>query len=201
MDINEIMEKLKGSMLGEHMEFMHELYEELNTRQVRFCDDFNLHCKEDCCSCCEHFVPDLTDLEAQYMALGLISEGRDQEILELLNNRDDDMPPCPLCDSEKHIYHCKVYEWRPLICRLFGSAVTKDKTGADTFRNCKWNEHVREITNAELEAKKDEVVVMSDYGMRLEEEDPDNTSTRLIRSALAPAVEKLKLILSYEEMQ
>jgi len=92
-----------------------------------------------------------------------------------------------------------IYRWRPLLCRLFGAAVSKDKNGEPTFRNCKWNENTHEITTASMENDMKDVVVMSDYGMRLEEMNINNTQTRLITEALEPALEKINLILSYEE--
>ena len=198
MELTEIMEQLKDSLLGKHMEFMHDMYNELEEAQVRFCSDFDLHCKDDCCECCKHFQPDVTDLEAQYLALGLISEGREQEILDLLKSQPEYPDRCPLCDPVPGHPHCMIYRWRPLLCRLFGAAVTRDKEGAAAFRNCRWNEHTHAISSAELSGS-DDVVYMSDYGMRLEEEDIDNTETRLLAEALPPAVEKVRLILSYEE--
>jgi len=199
MEIQELFDKLKGSVLGEQMEALHNLYAELDEKQQLFCDSFDLHCKEDCCNCCAHFFPDVTDLEAQYIAMGLISEGRDQEIPQLLSSKTDDKPPCPLCDMETHIFHCRIYRWRPLLCRLVGAAVSKDKNGEPTFRNCKWNEHTHELDTAELEKNIENVVVMSDYGMRMEELNINNTQTKLITEALGPAIEKINLILSYEE--
>ena len=196
------LEKIKGTELYEHIVRTAQIYSDLEKHQEFFCSGFNVHCKEGCGSCCEHFVPDITEREAEYLAFGLISEGRAETVLEKVSQTDHDNPPCPLYDIDNKEHHCTVYPYRPLICRLFGAAASKSKDGHPVFRNCKWNDNPGlEIPSHVLEEHKEYLVVMSDYGMRLEEEEINDTDTSMIYDALLRAVNKVDLILELNEQQ
>ena len=119
-----------------------------------------------------------------------------------MSQTDHDNPPCPLYGIDNKEHHCTVYPYRPLICRLFGAAASKSKDGHPVFRNCKWNDNPGlEIPSHVLEEHKEYLVVMSDYGMRLEEEEINDTDTSMIYDALLRAVNKVDLILELNEQQ
>ncbi len=198
MDEKKITEILKGTEIEEQIEQVRALYDELNAKQRKFCQDVDLHCKSGCGSCCEHFTPDITGLEALFLAFGLICEERDKDVLEKLQNVSTGTG-CPLYDGENSAAHCTVYKWRPMICRLFGAAASLGKDGRPVFRNCKWNENTHEITTETLENEKDNLVVMSDYGNELEELEIGSAKTLLIGDALEKAVQKIRLVLSLLE--
>ena len=196
------LEKIKGTELYDHIVRTRRIYASLEEHQKNFCSGFNVHCKSGCGSCCEHFVPDITDLEAEYLEFGLLSEGRDEAVLEAVSKMNHDAPPCPLYDINNKEHHCTVYEYRPLVCRLFGAAASKDKEGHPVFRNCKWNDNPgAEIPSQILESHKENLVVMSDYAMQLEDEEINDTDTHLVYEAIQKAAGKVGLILELEEAE
>ena len=152
---DEILKKLSDTSLYEKIKKIRNIYNRLEKKQISFCNEFNIHCKEGCGECCEHFTPDITEIEALFLAYGLIKENKDQDIINLLDSKEESDNYCPLYNKDS-VYHCSVYKWRPLICRLFGASASKDKNGNPTFRKCKWNTEGHDITKEEFEEMIDE---------------------------------------------
>lgn len=196
MKADDLYAKLHGTELGDRINAINTIYEDLEKDQKRFCDTFNITCKSGCGSCCENFVPDMTRVEAEYMALGLASEDRHQEALDIAANWKPETQTCPLYRSDTP-FHCSVYRWRPLVCRLFGASAVKGKDGKPQFRHCKWNQVALELSTQELEAKPEDVVLMSDYGMRLEQCIVADNQRELLPQALGRATFELDMILRY----
>lgn len=197
MEEDELLKILNKTRIKEELLEMRTLYEELTLKQEKFLNDVCLHCTDGCGKCCEHFVPDVTAFEADFLAFGIIAQGKEDYVIDLMNNYDQTTGVCPLYDfNNKH--HCMVYKWRPLICRLFGASASSDKNGTPVFRNCKWNTNIHDISSSDL-LKSDNLVVMSDYGNKLEEYEVGATETELINVALPKAIDKIKLMLMYEQ--
>lgn len=199
MDEKQILTILNKTELGIKLKKIEAIYEKLERNQKYFSERFDVHCKLGCGICCEHFIPDITNLEAGYLALGLISEGRDDEVVKMLQKRDPDNPICPLYNQDDELHHCTVYKWRPLICRLFGAAASRNKEGQAVFKNCKWNENTHEVTTKSLESHKKDLVVMGDFGWMLEEAEAGDVQTALLPDALERAISKARLMLELEE--
>ncbi len=188
-------ELLSSSVTGERIRRLLEAYSSLDGKEKRFSDDFRVHCTSSCGECCCHYVPFLSDSEAEACAYLLVKEGRDEEILERLSSSDPLSPVCPLYNKDRS-EHCAFYPGRSLVCRLFGSSVSLDKNGEPVFRDCRWKKEKRRITTSELEEKKDEIPVMSVEGEVIDEEEGEGES---IYTALPKAVGKIRLLLSYLE--
>ena len=127
MENDKILKELGGTNLAERLDIMKKLYEKLESAQNLFQEKFRIHCKEGCGTCCEHFNPDITPLESDYLAYGLILEGRDSDVLKLLHSESENPGGCPLY-RKNSVFHCSVYKWRPMICRLFGASAVQPRT-------------------------------------------------------------------------
>lgn len=135
IDILGVLERTHHHQL---LERLSSLYEQIEAETDRFKDEFSIHCAPGCGTCCEHFNPDITTLEASLVAAHLLVDGEKRHLIERLYREGVDEGPCPLYDQDTP-YHCTVYAVRPLICRLFGSSSSSDKNGRPTFRRCKYN--------------------------------------------------------------
>ena len=189
------IEKLKGTILYNEFKRMEEIYNTLEEKQEIFCDTFDVHCKKGCGTCCEHFIPDVSEVESKYLALGLITEGKSDEVRERIKKWNPESGYCPLYDFDND-YHCTVYKYRPLICRLFGATASKNKDGRPCFRRCKYNELGHDLTPDELEKKMDAVIHMSDYAMMMKEFSLDEKERLLLPESLIQEMDKILYIMS-----
>ena len=194
MEKEKIIEKLKDTSLYSEFQKITEIYQELSLKQQTFCDTFDIHCKKGCGTCCEHFIPDVSTAEARYLALGLILEGKEEEAREKIASWDRASGYCPLYDFHNE-YHCTVYQYRPLICRLFGATASKNKEGRPCFRKCKYNEIGHDVEPTELEKNKSSVIHMSDYAMMMEEFSLDEKERLLLPDSLIREMNKIMYIL------
>ena len=196
MEYDQVLRLLIGTRIGERLSSIQNLYSNLESAQKKFSEVFHVHCKEGCGSCCEHFYPDITDLEAEYMAFGLIFQGKDQEVLNMIRSIKEEPKSCPLYRNDSP-YHCTVYGVRPLVCRLFGASVVKDKDGRLVFRNCRWKDK-QEINQDELESQTENLVIMDTYGIQMEELQPEDPSTYPMLEALERAICKIRFLIDIE---
>jgi len=176
-----------------------KLYKELELKEKRFLDHFCIHCQKGCGKCCENFIPDITELEAEYLAYGLIKDNKDEIVLEQLSHIDSDIISCPLYDKSNPNAHCTEYKFRPLVCRLFMASASKNKNGDPTFRNCKWNELSNQITDEDLKKDIKYVVSMSDFGERLEDDEIGMNKKELLPVALEKAINKIRFLIELEK--
>ncbi len=136
--ISRLLALFEGTHHHQDMSQLAALYEEIEGETTRFKGEFSIACPPGCGTCCEHFNPDITALEASLVAAYLLLEESKRPLLERLYSEGVDEGPCPLYDKENPC-HCTVYEVRPLICRLFGAAASLTKSGEAVFRQCKYN--------------------------------------------------------------
>ncbi len=196
MDYDQVLRLLIGTRMGERLASIQQLYSRLDHEQARFKEHFCINCKEGCGTCCEHFNPDITTLEADYIAVGLIYAGRDEEVLRQLHEHAG-WDHCPLYRPDNP-FHCSIYALRPLVCRLFGASAVKDKNGKPTFRNCRWNEHTHELSTEELESAPDSLVLMGDYGLQLDELQIEDTATYPLSEAIERSIYKIRFLIQLE---
>ena len=196
MEFDQVLRLLIGTRIGERLSSIQKLYADLESAQKKFSEIFNIHCKEGCGSCCEHFYPYITNLEADYMAFGLIFQGKDQEVLNKIRSIKEEPQSCPMFIKDSP-YHCIAYGVRPLLCRLFGTSAAKDKAGKPVFRNCRWKEEP-EISPDELESKKESLVTVDTYGIQMEELQPEDPATYPMLEALERAICKIRFLIDIE---
>ncbi len=200
MGEKKLYETLDKTELCTELKKIRSIYRSLAAKQKKFCSSFDIHCVEGCGHCCEHFIPDITPIEAEYLAFGLISEGLDTQVLEDIEKKRDDMKRC-MFYKDAGPYHCTVYKWRPLICRLFGASASDNKEGRPVFRHCKWNKEGCSLTPEQLEAHKSVLVEMAQYGLRVDECRADETDRDLLPDALYRAIMKVRFMIELEEEQ
>ncbi|MGN1164012.1 MAG: YkgJ family cysteine cluster protein [Candidatus Ornithospirochaeta sp.] len=192
-----ILEKLAGTMPGEKIIQLLDVYKSLGEHQKRFQEKFGVSCISGCGNCCEHYVPYLTESEALVAAYVALRDDRVEEIMARLNNFSEKDTVCPLYNKEGE-YHCSLYEGRSMVCRLFGLSVSQDKGGKMVWRPCHWKDGKGEVLDGSvLEANSGDVPVMSHYGEKLEE--CGGTEGELIDSAVSKAIWKIKMILEMTE--
>lgn len=94
---------------------------ELDNRLENYFKDFgeDICCKPTCSGCCEKGDYPLTDIELEYLMQGYV--GLDNSIKKTVRNNIKNMEKggkCPFLVSKM----CAVYDYRPIICRVFGLA-------------------------------------------------------------------------------
>lgn len=194
MNKEKLLEKLKDTSIYEEYQKIETIYQDLENKQDIFCNTFDVHCKKGCGTCCEHFIPDIYKMEARYLALGIIIEGRINEVKNRIEEWPKDSKYCPLYNFDSD-YHCSVYKYRPLICRLFGATASKDKDGKPCFRHCKYNIGAKDLSSSELEKNKEAVIHMSDYAMMLEEYALGEKEKLLLPEALIKEIDQILYII------
>ncbi|AEV30708.1 putative Fe-S oxidoreductase [Sphaerochaeta pleomorpha str. Grapes] len=182
-----------GTYAEESFKSLVELYATIEHDTQLFCFENSIACGPGCGTCCEHFIPDITNAEARLVAAYLLFVKNDQTLLDKLENFDQNSEgPCPLYDFG-NAHHCTVYEVRPLICRLFGACASQDKNGSAVFRRCRYN---TEGTMPMLLHFTNEVPVMQDFAYAIRSLDMDQVGARLLPEAVTEMAEQLKFLRS-----
>lgn len=188
--IIDILTVLQQTHHHPQLERLSALYEQIEAETGRFKDEFSIHCAPGCGTCCEHFNPDITTLEASLVAAHLLVDGEKRPLIERLYREGVDEGPCPLYDKDTP-HHCTVYAVRPLICRLFGASSSCDKNGRPAFRRCKYN--VEETMPLTLTFDKS-VPMMQHYSYALRSLDEGNVD--LFSKKVREMVEQLQFLIS-----
>jgi Fe-S-cluster containining protein len=118
-----------------------DLYLLIEKETTGFQEIYKVSCPPGCGTCCEHFIPELTELEASLIGAYLLFVKQDPSVVARLDAFDASSGTCPLYNPEPP-YHCTVYPVRGMICRLFGACPSEDKFGSPIFRKCKYNNDV-----------------------------------------------------------
>lgn len=148
-----------------------KLYHSLDQEIAQFRAQTNLSCFSGCGACCRKADIEATALEFLPFAYACLLENRAEEVLEMLRAQ-----PSPYCHLLKLAVNgksgglCAEYNYRGLICRLFGYAAARDKWGSLRLVTCnKIKEEQATIYAESLEKIKAglAVPVMSQYYSRL----------------------------------
>lgn len=176
-----------------------ELYDTIERETAAFRHAFGVHCPDGCGICCEHFVPDLTELEASLIAAYLLfvhaKEGF--SITDAFRNAGDSSG-CPLYDPDSS-FHCTVYPARGMVCRLFGACPSEDKLGKAVFRACKYNTDgasPRFIDSAMFAVKGCDVPTMHAYGIQFSALEQTLTAKPLA-DAVLDEIGRLRFLAAY----
>jgi len=191
--IAQILKAFEATHHHQSMQQLAALYEEIEAQTTRFRQEFSIFCGAGCGTCCEHFNPDITALEASLVAAYLLLDEQKRPLIERLYNEGADDGPCPLYDPESP-FHCTVYEVRPLICRLFGASASLDKGGKAVFRRCKYNS---EETMPALISFDRPVATLQSYSYALRS--LDGRDVDLLSSQVRMLVEQLQFLISLLE--
>jgi uncharacterized protein len=128
-----------------------------------------LHCKFGCGKCC--FKPDIeaTVLEFLPFALHLYQNRECEEWLEKLADSDSDL--CPILNpTQSGAGLCSEYQYRGLICRLFGYSARTNKYAQKELITCQIikTEQKENFSLAEKKVAVDgSIPIMSNYYMQL----------------------------------
>lgn len=180
---------------------LQEYYAELDKVILGFQQKSGLHCLAGCGACCRNPNVETTVLELLPMAFHLWQNGLAPAIMELLGTTRPFS--CILYQPEEgnpDKGKCGAYPFRPLICRLFGYAISKDKTGEARLSTCKRIKEAFPDTVRYAESlieNGEELPVFSECWLRLVGEYPELAVNRLpINRALMQALDKVGLYLS-----
>lgn len=188
----------RNSEVGKELCDIEEFYRNVDSHLEAFDSDMGIHCICTAGTCCKHFIPDLTPLEAEYLAYIVLKSNREEEICSRLASYDPQSGICPLYNKDGS-FHCSLYQGRGLLCRLFGAACFVDKNGKGIFHACKWNDDRKDISEESLEGKT--LPIMGDYGRELMALDGNEHETELIHIALPKAIAKIEFIISLLEQE
>lgn len=183
------VEQLKDTGCYERLKNLQVFYDYVNNFLSEFDERENIRCIEACGECCKHYLPDLTIVEAEYIALYLIQTGR---VEEFFSRCEKDINYCPMFNEDSN-YHCSIYPARGLICRLFGSACTLDKNGRAIKPACRWKDEEKTET---IDAT-DDIPISSKLGAELENINGGNMETEPFNQAVSKAIMKLEMLLAY----
>lgn len=189
-----VVRLLDGTFLGESLGRLSALYDEVEAQTGRFCERFGVHCTAGCGSCCEHFLPDITQLEARMVAAYLLVKDPSSPLIAKVRAASSDH--CPLYDPD-HPHHCTVYAARPLVCRLFAQCPSRLKDGGIVFRSCRFNGGL--TMPAILRFPQDvPVKTMEAYGMELRSLDSGEVDdVQDLDVAVASALDEVSLVIAY----
>lgn len=191
--IGEICTAFSGTYAGEGMEALASLYEQIEIETARFCTEHSIACGPGCGTCCEHFMPDITALEARMVAAYLLLVKKDTALIyKIAEAKKSETGPCPLYRFDSP-YHCSVYPARPLVCRLFGVCANGDKEGNGVFRRCRYNAEATMPLQLKFGP---EVPVMQDYAYALRALDSSANSVSLLPKAILEQLEQLSFLVS-----
>jgi len=106
-----------------------------------FCKTTGLSCVPNCSYCCRHWWVEASVLEVLPLAREIYARGQEQVVMELIEHKDslgDEV--CVLLSPEATKAtegYCRYYQWRPLMCRLFGFALRRNRRGELEFCSCR----------------------------------------------------------------
>jgi len=184
----QFLQTLPDCLLKQRLQTLSEIYAEANQAVQDFSVSSGLGCPFGCGSCCEDFIPDVLPVEASMVAVFLASThpqlayqiaAGGLEPLQFSGGRRG----CPLY-AQDNPYHCGVYESRPLICRLFPFASSRDKHGELQFSPCTKMPATSQAGDRLLWA--DSAPSMSDFGYKILTIDPDRGNQRQALHELLP---------------
>ncbi|MEK6783212.1 MAG: YkgJ family cysteine cluster protein [Bacteroidota bacterium] len=156
-------------MLLEKIRAVEEVFMKLDGEIKAFQESSTLQCKMGCGKCC--FKPDIeaTILEFLPFAHYLYKAGKANEWLDRLNASDSSI--CHILNpSQPGAGLCSEYQYRGLICRLFGYSARTNKYGEKELITCQIikTEQVEAYQNIESKiAMGEHVPVMNQFYMQL----------------------------------
>lgn len=182
------------------------LFAQLELEINSFQESSTLGCLAGCGKCCTNPEIDASPLEFLPWAFHLFLMGKAETVLSTLNNTTSSF--CynynPLSVLDKNNGNCKTYEYRGLICRLFGFGANQDKYGQYRIATCSiikegQKEAFEETSKAINEGLS--IPIFTDYYMNLSQIDFKLGNLILpINKALIFAIEEVLQYYAYRPM-
>ncbi|MFG6686088.1 YkgJ family cysteine cluster protein [Mariniflexile sp. HNIBRBA6329] len=174
-----------------------KLFERLDAEISEFQTQTNLNCVAGCGKCCTKPDIEASPLEFLPWAFHLFLNGEAEKTLIKLKNTSSSIchiyQPLSLLNSGNG--RCGNYQYRGLICRLFGNAANSDKYGKLRLATCtiiKENQNIDYKKTEEAIGKGLYVPIFTDYYMQLNQIDFYLGNTILpINHALKIAIEEV----------
>ena len=115
-----------------------DVYQSLSQEFSAYQSSQSLSCVERCGACCNNPDIEVSPLEMLPLALHLFDTGRaEHEFDELDNYSGFACKQYQRLSLDGKEGYCGIYEYRPGICRMFGAAGYKTKSGEATLSVCK----------------------------------------------------------------
>ena len=115
-----------------------DVYQSLSQEFSAYQSSQSLNCVEKCGACCNNPDIEVSPLEMLPLALHLFDTGRaEHEFDELDNYSGFACKQYQRLSLDGKEGYCGIYEYRPGICRMFGAAGYKTKSGEATLSVCK----------------------------------------------------------------
>ncbi|MFH0784578.1 MAG: YkgJ family cysteine cluster protein [Pseudomonadota bacterium] len=177
-----------------------EVYQELDVAVAAFAGHTGLACPQGCGHCCSSENVEATVLECIPVAFELFRTFQAELILKRLEKNGDEKR-CVLYRSdytEVGLWGCSQYRTRTVVCRLFGFAGNRDRTGIPRLAMCRvMKERLRPETIT-VALKHDDLVMplFSEAGLRITALHPGLGTLRMpVNTALREALQKVGMIL------
>ena len=126
-------------MLQELADSVMVLYAGVDRQTAVFAAVAGLYCPPGCGDCCRSEEVEATVLEMLPLAFHLFSTGQAELLIKRLE-KDPEVKPCLLYRPDfcqQGMWGCSHYPHRALVCRLFGFAGIRDRTGNPQLAQCK----------------------------------------------------------------
>lgn len=174
-----------------------ELFYKLELELNGFQSATDLYCTSGCGKCCTTPTIDASPLEFLPWAFQLFLNGKAEETLVELHHKNNSI--CHLYRQlsvvDSNNGSCSNYQYRGLICRLFGYAASRDKYGKLRLATCKIIKETQQenyLTTIEAINNGLYVPIFSDYYMNLSQIDYHLGTTIVpINQALKRAIEEV----------
>lgn len=119
-----------------------EIYREMDALSSRFQNATGLRCLPGCGTCCDTDDVEATVVEVIPLCWQILLGGEEERYLSAIEESETlGTERCVIYDpaqSREPGGCCSLYEFRPLVCRLFGFAACRNKKGGLEFTSCKW---------------------------------------------------------------
>lgn len=181
---------------------VHQLFSEIDSAVTTFASASGLRCPQGCGTCCCSEKVEVTVLEMLPLAFELFRTSQAELLMKRLE-RNPEEKQCLLYRPDyirAGLWGCSQYSHRGVICRLFGFAGNRDRTGEPQLAKCRvmkmdcHNQGVPELNDTALSL----MPLMGEAGMRITALHPGFGTSRLpINHALYQALVKVGMVLDY----
>lgn len=189
-------------MLNELEQQVMAIYQLLDEEVTAFAQKTELCCPQGCGECCNSEKVEATILECIPLAFELFRTCQAELLLKRLE-RNIDEKQCILFRPdfiEKGEWGCTQYQHRALICRMFGFAGNRDRSGNPLLAMCRIMKPGRETFKYDLSDERAPMPLFTDAGMRITALHPSFGAKRLpINQALTQTLYKVGIYLDMTE--
>lgn len=166
---------------------------ELEKQVAQFQIKTGLRCSPGCGRCCPTAAVHTTVLEMLPAAGEILRQGASDHWLSVTSQTHTG-PGCVFYQAEETAGHCRFYAWRPGVCRLFGFASVRTRTGGRALSVCNHLKTNDPATVAAAMTHAADAPCLSDLCTRLHGIDP-SAAKRLfpINEAIRIAIQRMGL--------